>query len=423
MEAAAVAAATLAGDTLDPVAWEEVLKHNPSNHLALSKLADIARMQGRHLEAAGHLERLLAVGMPPSDCAGASSEPAGLGGPRSQGEVHAALGHCFLAVSHQESELSGILRRMQESHDAYKLALAQMMQGEDPDLWYGIGLLYDRYASLMKPCAQKSECEAAASKAFDAVLIIEPRHERRDEVPPRPLPSPSPSALTFAFALSFTPAPAPTTDPSSAPTPTPAPALRPPGALQTGFAPQGAERAHEGARVLHSHQREPLPPRRRSRRLVPGRYPPPHPHPHLHPHGHLPVPGPPHLLIAPPHRTSSAATHAVPPPSLPCSPSLPRSLRSAAPCRLLALASLLHPLPLLLTPSSSATDRPRARVRRPSIAAASAASLRALPPPLRRGRPPCQARPSAASARLAVPQLGRQRRRASDAAAAAGCGG
>ena len=50
MEAAAVAAATAAGDTLDPKAWEEVLKLNPSNHLALSKLADRARMQGRHLE-------------------------------------------------------------------------------------------------------------------------------------------------------------------------------------------------------------------------------------------------------------------------------------------------------------------------------------------------------------------------------------
>ena len=183
MEAAAVAAATAAGDMLEPKAWEEVLKLNPSNHLALSKLADIARMQGRHLEAAGYLERLLAVGMPPSDGARASGEPAGLGGPRSQGEVHAALGHCFLAVSHQESELSGILRRMQESHDAYKLA--QAAQGDDPDLWYGIGLLYDRYASLMKPSAQKSECEAAASKAFDAVLTIEPRHERRDEVPAR----------------------------------------------------------------------------------------------------------------------------------------------------------------------------------------------------------------------------------------------
>ena len=136
MKAAAVAVATAAGDTLDPMAWEEVLKLNPSNHLALSKLADIARMQGRHLEAAGYLERLLAVGMP-SDGARASSEPAGLGGPRSQGEVHAALGHCFLAVSHQESELSGILRRMQESHDAYKLALTQMAQGEDPDLHAG----------------------------------------------------------------------------------------------------------------------------------------------------------------------------------------------------------------------------------------------------------------------------------------------
>lgn len=173
-EAEALAVAISAGDTMDPAAWEAVLTHNPANHLAHTKLADIARLQGRHLEAAGHLERLLGVGISPSDGGGAS-------GPLSQGEVHAALGHCFLAVSHQESELSGILRRMQEAHNAYKLALAHM-NGDDPDLWYGIGLLYDRYASLMKACAQRSECEAEASKAFDAVLRIEPRHERRDEV-------------------------------------------------------------------------------------------------------------------------------------------------------------------------------------------------------------------------------------------------
>jgi len=32
------------------------------------------------------------------------------------------------------------------------------------------------------PCAQRTECEGAACKAFDAVLTIEPEHERRDEV-------------------------------------------------------------------------------------------------------------------------------------------------------------------------------------------------------------------------------------------------
>ena len=303
MEAAALAVATLAGDTLDPSAWEEVLKHNPSNHLALSKLADIARMQGRHLEAAGYLERLLAVGMPPSDGAGASSEPAGLGGPRSQGEVHAALGHCFLAVSHEESDLSGILRRMQESHDAYKLALAQIVQGEDPDLWYGIGLLYDRYASLMKPSAQKSECEAAAIKAFDAVLTIEPRHERRDEVPPHPPPPPS---LPLGPHLRLRPQlhPRPRRRPHPSPHPRPhqrqRPRPSPPGALQAGSPPQGSEQPHSGARVLHSHQREPLPPRRRSRRLVPGRSPPPPPPP-------PPPPRPLHLhLAARWHRASTA---------------------------------------------------------------------------------------------------------------------
>lgn len=179
-EAAALATAAASDDAFDTKVWEEVLRHNSSNQTALSRLADIARMQGRHLEAAGHLTRLLQVGMPPTEGESSSSGEEE-GGPMTTGEVQAALGHCFLAVSYQEGDLPGVLKRLQDAYDAYKQALAKT-SGEDSDLWYGIGLLYDRYASLMMPCAQRTECEGAACKAFDAVLTIEPEHERRDEV-------------------------------------------------------------------------------------------------------------------------------------------------------------------------------------------------------------------------------------------------
>ena len=178
-EALKLAMAAAASGSMDPAPWQQVLQHNCSNADALSVLADMARMQGRHLQASEYLERLLQVDVPEAG----RTTSAGESRPRSKGEVLGALGHCFLAASHQEDGTPAILARLQQSYNAYHRAL-DGAQGEeqDPDLWYGIGLLYDRYASLMLPSAERLECEAAASQALDAVLRIEPKHERRDEV-------------------------------------------------------------------------------------------------------------------------------------------------------------------------------------------------------------------------------------------------
>ena len=44
-------------------------------------------------------------------------------------------------------------------------------QAQDPDVWYGIGLLYDRYASFDH-----------AEEAFSNVLYIDPEYRKRNEI-------------------------------------------------------------------------------------------------------------------------------------------------------------------------------------------------------------------------------------------------
>lgn len=54
------------------------------------------------------------------------------------GEAWSALGHCYL----MQDEL-------QKAYSAYQQALYWLPNPkEDPKLWYGIGILYDRYGSL-----------------------------------------------------------------------------------------------------------------------------------------------------------------------------------------------------------------------------------------------------------------------------------
>lgn len=51
------------------------------------------------------------------------------------------------------------------------LPSANHVQAQNPDVWYGIGLLYDRYASFDH-----------AEEAFSNVLYIDPNHRKRSEL-------------------------------------------------------------------------------------------------------------------------------------------------------------------------------------------------------------------------------------------------
>lgn len=70
------------------------------------------------------------------------------------------LGHCFLMTEN-----------LQKAYDAYQQALVNLQNPKDPMLWYGIGILYDRYGSY-----------DYAEEAFSQVMQIQPDFEKANEI-------------------------------------------------------------------------------------------------------------------------------------------------------------------------------------------------------------------------------------------------
>jgi glucose repression mediator protein len=60
---------------------------------------------------------------------------------------------------------------LQKAYDAYQQALVNLRDPKDPMLWYGIGILYDRYGSY-----------DYAEEAFSQVMNIQPDFEKANEI-------------------------------------------------------------------------------------------------------------------------------------------------------------------------------------------------------------------------------------------------
>lgn len=60
---------------------------------------------------------------------------------------------------------------LQQAYSAYQQALYHLSDPKEPKLWYGIGILYDRYGSLEH-----------AEEAFSQVMRMEPTFEKANEI-------------------------------------------------------------------------------------------------------------------------------------------------------------------------------------------------------------------------------------------------
>lgn len=76
------------------------------------------------------------------------------------GESWGALGHCYLMMDN-----------LQDAYHAYQQALYHLKNPKDPKLWYGIGILYDRYGSIEH-----------AEEAFSAVMKMDAHFEKANEI-------------------------------------------------------------------------------------------------------------------------------------------------------------------------------------------------------------------------------------------------
>lgn len=64
-----------------------------------------------------------------------------------------------------------MLDNLQEAYSAYQQALYHLQDPKEPKLWYGIGILYDRYGSLEH-----------AEEAFSQVMRMAPDFEKANEI-------------------------------------------------------------------------------------------------------------------------------------------------------------------------------------------------------------------------------------------------
>lgn len=122
-------------------AYERAMGFNQWSVPAMLAISCILRSKDQFTAAVEYLRQILKV------------EP-------TNGEVWSSLGHCYLMMDD-----------LQQAYSAYQQALYHLPDPKEPKLWYGIGILYDRYGSLEH-----------AEEAFSQVMRMEPNFEKANEI-------------------------------------------------------------------------------------------------------------------------------------------------------------------------------------------------------------------------------------------------
>ncbi|KAK3315113.1 hypothetical protein B0H66DRAFT_334277 [Apodospora peruviana] len=134
--------AELVGNLDDAMAaYERALSLNPTSIQAMNAISLVLRTREEFAKAADYLQAILKI------------EP-------NNGEAWGSLGHCYLMMDD-----------LQQAYAAYQSALINLRNPKEPRLWYGIGILYDRYGSLDH-----------AEEAFSQVMQMQPDFDKAHEI-------------------------------------------------------------------------------------------------------------------------------------------------------------------------------------------------------------------------------------------------
>lgn len=132
----------LIGDTEGATqAYERAMIHNQWSVPAMLAISQLLRSKDQFTAAVEYLRQILNI-------------------EKTNGEVWSSLGHCYLMMDD-----------LQQAYSAYQQALYHLPDPKEPKLWYGIGILYDRYGSLEH-----------AEEAFSQVMRMEPGFEKANEI-------------------------------------------------------------------------------------------------------------------------------------------------------------------------------------------------------------------------------------------------
>lgn len=121
--------------------YEYVLRHNPYSIPAMTQIGTILHANEQFQRAAEYFQSILNID-------------------QNNGEIWCSLGHCYLMMDD-----------LQKTYAAYQQALYHLQNPKDSKLWYGIGILYDRYGSLEH-----------AEEAFFQTIQMDPFFEKTNEI-------------------------------------------------------------------------------------------------------------------------------------------------------------------------------------------------------------------------------------------------
>jgi general transcriptional corepressor CYC8 len=122
-------------------AYESALRANPQSVAAMMAIALILRTREEYHKAIEYLQAVIKL------------EP-------NNGEAYGSLGHCYLMVED-----------LRNAYEMYQNAISNLQNPKEPKLWYGIGILYDRWGSLEH-----------AEEAFSQVMVMQPDFEKANEI-------------------------------------------------------------------------------------------------------------------------------------------------------------------------------------------------------------------------------------------------
>lgn len=142
-------------------AYEQALRHNQWSISAMNAISCILRTKEQFPKAIEYLQNILKL------------DP-------SNGETWGSLGHCHLMMDNLQEAYTSYQQALYHLRDpkvsiAFHILVASIADAhslyQEPKLWYGIGILYDRYGSLDH-----------AEEAFSQVMRMAPDFEKANEI-------------------------------------------------------------------------------------------------------------------------------------------------------------------------------------------------------------------------------------------------
>jgi len=124
-------------------AFENALRHNPNSVLGLNAVASIARSRDNFDKAIEYFQRILNIN-------------------QDNGEVWGSMGHCLLMKDDLPKAYTAYQQALYHLPNPKVSSHSKHRSSQEPKLWYGIGILYDRYGSFEH-----------AEEAFSSVLKMD----------------------------------------------------------------------------------------------------------------------------------------------------------------------------------------------------------------------------------------------------------